>query len=95
MEDEYKFNLQLKTKVEIDFLRFLCCRNETKTNALTYYRDAFNLYPNKLNLFKYSIVYLHFASMLRDPLETLANKLLVLEMVGLVVNSPDLCRKLA
>lgn len=94
LEDEFKFNQQLKVKVEVDLLRFLSCRNDSKTNALTFYRDVLSLYPNKVNLFKHSFLYAHLANLLRDPLESLPNKSIVLELICLIINYPQFCKKL-
>lgn len=84
MDDELRFSLQLDLKVEVDLLRCLTRRDEIKTNALTFYRDALTLYPNRVRLFTESVLYLHFAAMLRDSLESLENKAIVLDIITIL-----------
>ncbi len=86
--------MELRLKTEVDLLRFMSCRNESKTNTIMFLRDALSLYPSRIALFQQSLLYTHLAALLRDPLESLANKCIILEMICLVMNDPHLRRKL-
>lgn len=70
----------------MDLLRLLTCRNEAKTNTLTFLRDALSLYTGRIHLFKQSLFYAHLAALLRDPLESVANKCIIMELACLVMN---------
>jgi hypothetical protein len=79
-------------KVEVDLLRFLQNNNEIKTNVLVYYRDIISMYHNHIDLLKKPYMYLVFASILRDNLESVANKLIVLEIICSIIDQEEYIR---
>jgi len=71
-------NMQYKIKVEVDILPFLVSTNiELQNSALQYYRDTLHLGVS-LPLFKHPTIYLYLAYIMRDLIQPISNKQVVL-----------------
>lgn len=87
LSDPTKIVLQKQCRVEIDIMGFLSNRDQNKLLALVYVK---NLLASSStcppDIFKFPPLFLHFATILRDPAEDVKVKEIVLEIIELCLN---------
>ena len=81
--DPLKNAKQALCRVEVDMMAFLSSRGNTKTLALTYFKDCLSLSEKVALVFQYPPFYLHLAAILRDSAENVLNKELILDILYL------------
>ena len=88
LNDPAKMAAQGQCRVEVDMMGFLSSRGETKQLSLVYFRDYLSLCQSPaLPIFQYPPFFLHLTSTLRSPLEPIANKQIVLDLLNLRLDS--------